>query len=149
MIASVAAPRKTGSPGRNDGDYRVVIQVATWCPGASLCWEVRGDNAAGTSPYVEYWRVQNTSVPVPVGRWFKFEVFWHRSDGADGRVWAAIDGRVIADRRGPNRVAKDINRILVANVYGSGNFPMYQWLDDLRLYDGFPRECADPPCAPH
>ena len=140
---------KTGSPRRNDGDYRVVVQIATWCPGASLCWETRGDNAAGTAPYVEYWRVQNTFVPVPVGRWFKFEVFWHRSAGSDGRFWAAVDGRVIADRRGPNRREKPINRILVANVYGSGAFPMYQWMDDLRIYDGFPRECADPPCAPH
>jgi len=142
---------KTGSPGGvNDGDYRVVVEVATWClGGVPFCWETRGDNNAGGDPYVEYWRVQNTAVQVPVGQWFKFEVFWHRSTGNDGRYWAAVNGQVIVDRSGPNKIDKSINRIFVSNVYGSGPYPMYQWLDDLKIYDGFPLDCTDPPCAPH
>lgn len=141
---------KTGSSGGvNDGDYRVIVQIVTWCPGALFCWETRGDNAAGSESYVEYWLVQNMTVPVPIGEWFKFEVFWHRSTGADGRFWAAVNGNVIADHSGPNKIAKDINRILLTDAYGSGRFPMYQWLDDLRLYDSFPGDCPDPPCAAH
>ena len=146
---------KTGSAvGIDDGDYRVILNIASWNrPGAPHpgrpYWEVRGDNAAGADPnYVEFWRVENRGVPVPLGEWFKFEAFWHRSTGDDGRIWMAVNGQVIADRAGPNRIARDINRIALSGVYSGEPYPLYQWLDDLQIWSGFPPECADPPCAP-
>lgn len=147
---------KTGSAvGVDDGDYRVILNIASWNrPGAPRPgmphWEVRADNSAGADPdYVEFWRVENRTVPVPMGEWFKFEAFWHRSTGNDGRIWMAVNGQVIADRFGPNRIAKDINRIYLSGVYSGEPYPLYQWLDDLQIWSGFPPDCADPPCAPH
>ncbi|HEU0306963.1 MAG TPA: hypothetical protein VFR30_08340, partial [Lysobacter sp.] len=82
---------KTGSAvGVDDGDYRVILNISSWNrPGApepgTPFWEIRGDNAAGADPdYVEFWRVENRAVPVPIGEWFKFEAFWQRSTGNHG-----------------------------------------------------------------
>jgi len=76
----------------------------------------------------------------------KFEVFWHRSSAADGRVWMAVNGQVIVDHYGSNMGPNNapINRIFMPNLYGSTAFPIYQWIDDLQIWDSFP-----PDAAPH
>jgi len=129
------------------GDYRVIASVVTWGIGAPLSWHVIGDNEAnGGLKYERFWEIYNTKVPIPIGEWFKFEVFWHRSGNHDGRVWMAVNGQAIADRRGPNMGVNKapINRIMMPNLYSGSAYPIYQWLDDLQIWDGFP-----PDAAPH
>lgn len=147
---------KTGSPGKDDGDYRVAAHVLTYGQETAY-WSVSGDNVAGGGyPPVNVWQVEARKGPaVPAGRWFKFETFWHRSSDDDGRIWMAVDGQVIADRRGPNTGAAclGINRILW-NLYSGSRLPISQWLDDLQIWDGFPVAASgdpwyDPPYAPH
>lgn len=121
------------------GDYRVTTQILTY--GGSAFWRTQGDNVAnGNLPKETFWRVENHDVPVPIGEWFKFEVFWHRSAGSDGRVWAAINGKVIANHYGPLMGVhqKPIDRIMIPNLYQGGATPHYQWVDDLEIWDGFP-----------
>jgi hypothetical protein len=169
-----------GFPG-NDGDYRVEAYVLTGChpgltqrqippcvginPNPQPFWGVVGDNNAGCDPSLcpptNQWVETNTAVPVPDdGQWSKVEVFWHRSSGADGRVWIAINGAVICDHRGPNvggasLSPRPINRIMISPLYSGGRFPIYQWVDDIQIWDrGFPPctsvdACWDPPYAPH
>jgi hypothetical protein len=125
------------------GDYRVTASVVTW-GGAPLSWLVIGDNIAnGGLPPQRFWEAYS-SVPVPVGEWFKFEVFWHRSSGSDGRVWMAVNGQVIADHYGPNMGINNarINRIMVSTLYSSTAYPIYQWVDDVQIWDGFPSDAA-------
>ncbi|QOJ22950.1 MAG: hypothetical protein HRU78_04220 [Gammaproteobacteria bacterium] len=72
-------------------------------PDNKLYWTTKGDNVAnGPFTPVDYWREENHVVPVPVDKWSKFEVYWHRSSDSDGRYWAAVDGQVIVDHSGPN-----------------------------------------------
>jgi hypothetical protein len=126
------------------GDYRVLVELITW-GGPPLSWRVLGDNNAnGGLPYQIFWDLYNTTVPVPVGVWFKFEVFWHRSSGNDGRVWVAGNGQVIFDHYGPNRGVNNapINRIMMPNLYSSAPYPIYQWVDDVQIWDGFPSDAA-------
>ena len=154
---------------KTDGDYRVSAQVKRdpYINNGNLFWVVTGDNVAnGNLPPKEFWNVTNTTVPVPVGEWLKFEVFWHRSAGPDGRVWMAVNGLVIADRFGRNMATSDpsdpdgppyafsdspraINRILASALYSSTSYPIHQWMDDLYIDGGFPLVCLDLPCAPH
>lgn len=135
---------KTGSAyGNNDGDYRFIVEVATWgctgSPAPPFCWLMQTDNNASGNPLpVVYWTVNNSSVPVPVGQWFKFEVFWHRSTGSDGRIWAAVNGNMILNQYGQNKYVYNINRIYVFSNYGTGAYPLYLWLDDLQIWNGFP-----------
>jgi hypothetical protein len=138
---------KTGFNGDN-GDYRVTASLVTWGLGGPLSWHMTGDNVASAGSYtqVRYWEQYTTTTAQTLADWMKFEVFWHRSSGADGRVWMAVNGQVILDRFGSNMGVNNapINRIFMPNLYGSTAFPIYQWVDDLQIWDGFP-----PNAAPH
>lgn len=133
---------KTGGYDSNigTGDYRVIINILKDYDG-SLYWLTRGDSQAnGPIPNVTYWREENRVVPVPVGAWFKFEVYWHRSSGSDGRFWAAINGQEIADYRGPNMGIDNlpITRIMPHNVYSGGYGPVESHITGFEVWNGFP-----------
>jgi len=122
------------------GDYRI-ITVVLQDSNRHLYWQTQGDNIANGIPAGDiYWRITNTSVPVPVGEWFNYEVFWHRSSGSDGRYWAAVNGQVIVDQQGPNMGIYNlpINRVMLTNAYSGGKTPIQQWLTGLEIWDGFP-----------
>jgi hypothetical protein len=79
---------------------------------------------------------------VPVGTWFKVEIYWRRS-GSDLRAWMAIDGTPIVDKSGPYMgTATEINRIFVHQLYTATSYPVFQWVDDLQIWSTFPR--SDP-----
>jgi hypothetical protein len=125
---------------RDDGDYRIEVYVMTYDSGTPY-WQVLADNnAGGGAPLVNNWAIQNRTLPVPVGEWFKFEIFVHRSNGADGRVYVAINGTPIADHYGPTMGAWNlpINRIMTPILYTGSRMPVYQWIDDVEIWNGFP-----------
>lgn len=122
------------------GDYRIITTISQDSQGR-LYWNTQGDNVAnGIHAKQVYWQVANFDVPVPVGEWFKYEVFWHRSGGSDGRYWAAVNGQTIVDYQGANMGVYNlpVNRIMLANVYSGGKAPVQQWLTGLEIWDGFP-----------
>jgi hypothetical protein len=124
----------------NNGDYRVAACISTH-GGGEPYWVLFGDNEAGGGhPQVNDWTIVNREIPVPVGRWFHLEMYWKRSNGADGRVWMAVDGQTIAEHRGPNLGARQlpINRIIAPVLYAGGTMPVYQWVDDLEVWSGMP-----------
>lgn len=136
-----------------DTDARIELQVKS-DGGNGLYWMARSDSYQPS--YNEFWRVNNTAVPVPVGRWFKLEVYWKRGSGTSGRVFFAVDGQVIADRAGntigPNK--SPINRIMVNQLYSGSSYPIYHWVDDLQIWSTFPSARQgdawyDPPYASH
>ena len=132
------------------GDYRMKTVVLKGTDGL-LYWSNSWDNNANITStdlpgwtLKTYWSEANKVVPVPLGRWFKFEVFWHRSAGTDGRYWVAVDGKVIADHYGPNigDFGLPITRLMVTNVYTGGYGPtlgpVEGSLTDLHIWNGFP-----------
>ena len=135
----------------NNGDYRIEAYVNTYGGGAPY-WCILGDNNAGSgAPSASYWKVENRDIPVPVGQWFKLEIYWHRSAGSDGRVWMGANGKTIADYRGPNMGVSNlpVNRIMAPMLYSGQRMPAYQWFDDLEIWDGFPPAGSNPPYAAH
>jgi hypothetical protein len=132
---------------KTSGDYRTIVIVGQDGNG-NLSWHIQGDNNAnGPYPYQIFWYTNNTTVPVPVGKWFKFEIFWHRgtNGGTDGRYWTAVNGQVLADHKGAmypvNPVLANpapIDRMFITNVYSGGNQPVEQWVTDLQIWNGFP-----------
>lgn len=124
---------------KSSGDYRVISQIVNY--GGKPYWQIKADNVAnGGLAKQEFWRTENKAVPVPIGEWFKFEVFWHRSKGADGRVWMAVNGQKIVDKFGPNiGVNNDpIDRIFLTQLYSGAAYPIYQWTDDVQIWSDFP-----------
>ena len=145
---------------KTGGDYRTILYVASWedgCrgvkPNGPLFWQLRGDNEAnGGLPYQEFWKVENCSHAVPVGQWFKLEVFWHRSHQSDGRTWVAVNGTVIFDHYGANYGVNNatVNRIMLPNLYSyPSSWPIYHWVDDVEIWNGFPPVGNNPPYTPH
>jgi hypothetical protein len=131
--------RPDGEPA-NDGDYRIAAYVFTY-GGGKPYWGLLGDNnAGGNTPLVNDWYEENHAVPVPLGRWFKFEIFWRRSAGSEGRVWMAIDGKTIAEHTGPNLGARKmaVNRIMAPTLYTGSTMPVFQWVDELEVWSGMP-----------
>jgi hypothetical protein len=125
---------------KSTGDYRVIAQIVNY-GGVAPYWEIRADNVAnGGLAHQEFWRVNNKSVPVPLGQWFKFEVFWHRSKGADGRVWMALNGQKLVDKFGPNIGVNSnpIDRIFLTQLYSAASYPLSQWTDDIQIWSAFP-----------
>ncbi len=151
IFALKTGGQTTWGEAADNGDYRIEAYVMTY-GGGQPYWVLLGDaNAGGGAPVVNEWRVENRNVRVPVGEWFKFEIFWHRSAGADGRVWMAIDGQVVADRRGANMGAWNmpINRVMAPLLYSGSAMPVYQWVDEVEVWDGFPSPGSNPPYAAH
>ena len=136
----------------SDTDHRLIVYVNTDASGKPY-WMVRTDS--WTPKHVDYWRVYNYDVPVPVGQWFKFEAYFKRSAGSDGRVWVAVNGKVITDKYGPTMGPNKspINRIFMTQVYSGSAYPIYQWVDNVQVWSTFPTAKStdawyDPPYAP-
>ncbi|WP_292992826.1 hypothetical protein [Nitrosomonas sp.] len=133
---------KTGGYAGNEdyGDYRININILKGIDG-NLYWLTKGDNLAnGPFPGVTYWREENHTVPVPLDKWFKFEVYWHRSSGSDGRFWAAIDGEKLVDYHGSTMGEYNlpITRIMVNDAYSGGYPTVESHSTELEIWDGFP-----------
>lgn len=136
---------KTGGQGANwQGDYRFIVGI-NMNSNRQLNWYAAGDNVANSgAPKVVYYYKADSGAPVLTGTWFKFESFTHRSGGSDGRLWVAINGKVIADFRGPNMGVNNlpINRIMLFQNYTGGFYPCYQWIDDIEVFNGFPSDAT-------
>ena len=132
---------KTGGyENTGNGDYRIQTTIMKGTDG-KLYWMSKGDNVAnGPWPRVDYWIERNYDIPVVLDKWFKYEVYWHRSAGADGRYWTAVDGQVLFDHKGPNMGDYNlpINRIFFAPAYSGGNTPVESHITGLEIWDGFP-----------
>jgi hypothetical protein len=132
---------------KTTGDYRVIGQIVNY-GGAAPYWQITADNVAnGGLAQKEFWRVTNQAIRVPIGQWFKFEVFWHRSKGADGRVWMAVNGQKLVDKFGPNYGVNgnSIDRIFLMQLYTAASYPIEQWTDDVQIWRGFPTAKAGDP----
>ena len=139
--ARVLTDWKTGE-GAGGGDYRILLSIHGDRDLHRLYWNLRADNVAnGGLPEQIFWEQTNSIVHVPVGRWFRLEVFVHRSGGNDGRVWVAVDGATIFDRYGPNFGIHGLpwNRIMPFLNYSTGQqLPAEQWVDDFEIWNGLP-----------
>lgn len=122
------------------GDYRITVYVMKGSDN-KLYWTTKGDNIAnGPFTPIDYWVETNRVVPVPIDKWAKFEVYWHRSDDNNGRFWAAVDGQVIVDHYGSNigDYNLPITRIFVSNPYSGGRASVDNHITALEIWDNFP-----------
>ena len=116
-------------------DYRLSFYIYT-DENKKLYWYVHEDNVVVDDiPYKEYWFRENRS-NVKQGEWFDVEIYWYRSKFKNGRVWLAIDGRVLIDYRGRTMLDEPIHEMMLFTNYANG--PLEQWVDNLEIWDTFP-----------
>lgn len=133
---------KTGGYGGDmgSGDYRIITSILK-DPDGRLYWLTKGDSQAnGPVPKITYWFEENRVVPVPVGEWFKFEAYWHRLPGKDGRFCAAVNDREIVKYQGPIMGDHNlpITRIMVNNAYSGGYGPVESYTTGLEIWEVVP-----------
>jgi hypothetical protein len=131
-----------------------VSHNGTACPGATAGqwhWLIQADPGVGT-PGTLKWQQCNPTAEVPIGKWFKVEVFIHRATSATGtgRVWVAIGGNEILDytvqgttlENGMYAAGSPIDRIMLPQQYGGDEWPRDQYVDDLEIWNGFPANAS-------
>jgi hypothetical protein len=122
----------------------------TACPNAvpgQWHWLIQADPGVGT-PGTLKWQQCNPAAEVPIGRWFKVEIFFHRATSATGtgRVWVAVDNNEILDYTVPGTTLANgmfaagspIDRIMLPQQYGGDEWPRDQYVDDVEIWNGFP-----------
>ena len=138
MTANGAEGWLTFCEWKTTNDYRLAFYVYVDDADSPPYWYVHGDNVVGEyGEYKEFWYEENKEIPVPEDEWFTVEIFWHRSTGADGRVWWAVNGNVIADHYGPNKLVSPINILMLFTAYAGATY-YHQWVTDIEIWDGFP-----------
>ena len=138
--------KETGTP---SSDFRWAILIQRDPLREDLYWRTHAQYGdLQSSP--DAWVCTSTAAPVPVGEWFKFEVYW-RSGIADGRVWGAVNGVTFCDHIGRTRADSAIYVWWPMKVYVGSNLdsfggrPIYQWVDDVEIDEAAP---AHLPAAP-
>jgi hypothetical protein len=129
--------------GKPRADFRMSILVASDRNVNSLFWLTRAQfGDLQISP--KAWEC-TSRVPVPVGEWFLFEVFW-KQDRRDGRLWAAANGKTFVDYRGQTQRDSSVYVWWPFKVYGGTNLErfggrsIFQWVDDVEF-------ASEPPSA--
>lgn len=135
---------------KTPNDYRIVTYIYGDSSGNAYWFAHADNNPNNTCPpsgvCSNFWSISNHSVPVPFNQWFLLEVYMKRSSGSDGRFFWAINGQTVADHMGPSYGANNEGTSWLGfeNIY-SNYFPMYEWVDDLEVWDNPP--CANLPCG--
>ena len=154
----------------NAGDPRALRVSLLATPSRSYNYKDCGPEAAGHW----HWLVQADSGPpqdqqeadatvtqfcnagsdVPMNRWFKVEIFWHRAQSTSdlGRIWVAIDGHEVIDTPDNKKqgfmyaAGSPIDRVNLPQMYGGDAYPREQYVDDLEIWSTFPENAsADEP----
>ena len=131
--------RQTGT-----NNYRLSCYIRRK-PSGELYWHVRGEVP---QPFRTVdWDLFNDQVPVPIGRWFKVEVFFRHA--ADGMMWLAIDDQQVVLRRG--RTQHPDNPLPIGfwspfKLYLSSEWMArgshHQWIDDVEFWPDFPLDAT-------
>ena len=113
--------------------FRMIAFMATDIKGNPY-WMLQGD----TSPQNPIWQVRNSEIPLIMGEWFKVEYHIKWSNGEDGYASMKVNGQLVGEHHGVTTAKNDnLDFIMLTQVYGS-NYPMYQWVDDIEIWDGVP-----------
>lgn len=136
---------KTGGyKNTGNGDFRIQTTVLKNKEN-KLYWMTKADTNANAQtseiPLKDYWVYRNYDMPVPIGKWFKFEAYWMRyADGTKGRYWNAIDGKVLFDIKNKTlgEFSLPVGRLFVINSYSGGEPPVISEIAGLEIWDNFP-----------
>lgn len=143
MLMEIKEPNSgVSKKGRGTNNYRMSFFMTRDSLTNKMYWLLRGEMPQPVR--LIDWEIENKSVEVPIGEWFKMEVYF-RKDRTNGRIWWAINNQEIADYRG--RTEHPDNPMPVkfwsfAKLYQDEKWfepgPVYQWIDDLEYWTGFP-----------
>ncbi|RRQ47963.1 hypothetical protein DZC72_09465 [Maribacter algicola] len=123
---------KTKEYAENRG-FRMIAYMAKDNQGKPF-WLFQGDK----NPQMPVWQVENYKIPLIRGEWFKLEFFLRWSDDSNGYASMKVNDQLIGEHHGPTTNNSDpMDFMMLTQVYGNSH-PLYQWVDDLEIWDGNP-----------
>ena len=123
---------KTKGYAENNG-FRMIAYMAKDIHGKPF-WLFQGDK----NPQVPIWQVENYNIPLIKGKWFKLEFFIKWSESQKGYACMKVNNQLIGEHYGPTtHNHQPMDFMMLTQVYGN-SYPMYQWVDDLQIWNGNP-----------
>lgn len=121
----------------NNTDYRWGLYIVKDVIGTPI-WQLQAETLSGEEPVVD-WIEVNNNVTVPIGEFFKLEVFWKHSSDVDGRVWVAVNGQDVFYHRGRNKIDHKIGVWNPFKMLGSLELGIQeQWITNVEVWDDIP-----------
>ena len=121
----------------NNVDYRWSLCIVKDEIGTPV-WQLQSEILSGDTPEVD-WIELNNNVTVPIGEFFKLEVFWKHSSLEEGRIWVAVNGQDVFYHRGRNKIDEKIGIWNPFKVLGSLELGVQeQWIGNVEIWDDIP-----------
>lgn len=110
-----------------------------------LYWRVEGQHRPGPDNWDDYEfrygkHVGGPDIPVPVGRWFLFQVYWKSSPSDDGRFVVRADQQVICNYTGPTMMTMHADKWNLFKCYvdpqhlEEHGYVAWQMCDDISIW---------------
>jgi len=116
-------------------EHRWVFVLETRWNG-DMQWRLHSDYLYGGKKAKSlWWSEVNRNIEVPLDKWFELEVFWKFSSGQDGKIWIAVNGQTIIERRGPNKLTKNMRYWNPFKIYGARGTSL---ITDVEIWDDIP-----------
>jgi len=118
-------------------DYRWSLYIVKDITGTPV-WHLQGETIEGGEVIID-WTENNNNVTVPVGEFFKLEIFWKHSSDVDGRIWVAVNGVDVFYHRGTNKIDHKIGVWNPIKMLGSLELGLQeQWITNVEIWDDIP-----------
>ena len=118
-------------------DYRWGLYIVKDTLGTPV-WQLQAEILGGDNAGID-WIELNNNVNVPIGEFFKLEVFWKHSSYEEGRIWVAINGADVFYHRGRNKIDEKIGVWNPFKVLGSLELGwQHQWITNVEVWDDIP-----------
>ena len=126
----------------NNTDYRWGLYIVKDAIGTPV-WQLQAELLGGEEPEVD-WIEVNNNVTVPIGEFFKLEVFWKHSSLEEGRIWIAVNGQDVFYHRGRNKIDEKIGVWNLFKMLGSLELGLQeQWITNVEIWDDIPLSKAE------
>lgn len=116
---------------------RISLYIYGLKAGSTPYWYIKCEEGTGGSGHPRLWVASNKTIPVPDKKWFRIEAYWKASMGADGFWRVAVDGMVLFNIKGKNRIDDNSFYTNPFKVYGAAG---KSWYTNFEIRDA-------PPCT--
>lgn len=142
--------RALGQGAAGSNNYRININIRREKDAPQFRWHITGEHPQPCRK--TEWAYTNPDAEVPLGKWFLLEAYM-KKDAVDGRVYFAVDGRVVLDTnqtrpRGFTGRTQHADNPLELRFWSpmknyhhmdwNKHGPVSQWYDDFELWTSFP-----------
>lgn len=120
----------------DNNDYRWGLYIVKDEIGTPV-WQLQAEILDGNNIEVDW--IERNNITVPIGEFFKLEVFWKHSSLEEGRIWVAVNGVDVFYHRGRNKINEKIGVWNPFKMLGSLELGLQeQWITNVEVWNDIP-----------